>query len=273
MVELSRLLEVIVSRSVRVGIPLAFSRIYSDPIRQINREFAEKIDSVARQMREEGAPSGSPKANLERMAIPLFYCGECLERHFSKAHGLLEEAERFSLKSGKITPEAADKVRKAVEELVTSEDDIDNTQAPLDVQTKLDEIRSLMRDVRKEIWNRRLSFEGTPIAPLRELKAKVDKLTRLNYSLMAEFPMAGSEPAPGEHHKAEREALEHLKMFEQTEDISHLKNAMEVIKTTSCKVCVKYTQAAMDAIKEGKREEALGWSRGVRRGISALIST
>lgn len=108
----------------------------------------------------------------------------CCQRHYSKAHGLLEEAERFSLKEGKLTSDAAQKVRKAVEELVTSEDDLDSTQASEGVRKKLNEIKDKMRDIRKKAWGSNLSFEGASLDELRAMKAGVDDLSKRTYNVM-----------------------------------------------------------------------------------------
>lgn len=156
---------------------------------QIERELAQKYGKIGERMAGYVGEVVKPEAK----PINVSYCLECCQRHFGKAHGLLEEAERFSLGVGKLTPDAAQKVRKAVEELVTSEDDLDSTQASPEVRKKLDEIKDKMRDVRKKAWEGKLSFEGATLDMLREMKAGVDDLAKRTYDLMAEATRRGGE--------------------------------------------------------------------------------
>lgn len=53
MARLSRLLEVVVARSTRVGVPLLMNRVFSDPIKRINQEYIEKIGDISHRMQEE----------------------------------------------------------------------------------------------------------------------------------------------------------------------------------------------------------------------------
>lgn len=147
---------------------------------QIERDLAQKYGEIAKHMAENAGEVVKP----ETKSIEVGYCLECLQRHYGKAHGLLEEAERFSLKEGKLTSDAAQKVRKAVEELVTSEDDLDSTQAPEGVRKKLNEIKDKMRDIRKTAWGRNLSFEGASLDALKEMKTGVDELSKRTYNVM-----------------------------------------------------------------------------------------
>lgn len=252
---------------------------------QIERELAAEYGRIAERM----AGQEVEVVKVEAQPISVSYCLECLQRHYEKAHGLLEEAERFSLGEGKLTPDAAQKVRKAVEELVTSEDDLDSTGASPEVRAKLDEIKVKMRDVRKEAWRDGLSFEGAPLDALGKAKEGVDDLLRRTYDLMAEEAkreegMAGTAPPPPAEapetraeappsggYEAEREVLGHLGEFERTGDTVHLERANEAAERTKCIACRKYLKAALLAAKEGKMREARGWVSGVKRGIQAIL--
>ncbi|MEM1659463.1 MAG: hypothetical protein QXK94_10565 [Candidatus Jordarchaeales archaeon] len=110
-------------------------------------------------------------------------CMECLERHFAKAHGLLEEAERFSLKHGRITPEAREKIRRAVEEIVTAEDDLGTHVSDEELRRGLDEIRAMQREVRKWMWARGLTTTSESLEDLREAKEMVKKLLDKAYEV------------------------------------------------------------------------------------------
>ncbi|MEM1750725.1 MAG: hypothetical protein QW088_07405 [Desulfurococcaceae archaeon] len=103
-------------------------------------------------------------------------CAECLERHYAKAHGLLEEAERFSLKHGKITPEAREKIRRAIEEIVTAEDDLGTEVRDEEMRKALEEIKVMQRDVRKWAWAIGLTTVSESIEDLRTMKDMVKKL-------------------------------------------------------------------------------------------------
>ncbi|MEM1820359.1 MAG: hypothetical protein QXU64_02075 [Thermofilaceae archaeon] len=112
---------------------------------------------------------------------PTDYCLECLERHFLKAHALLEEAERFSLKHGRITPEAREKIRRAMEEIVGAEDDLRVVPEDREIAGLLDEIKIMQRDLRKWAWARGLTTVSESIEDLRELKRRVEELVKKTY--------------------------------------------------------------------------------------------
>jgi len=113
---------------------------------------------------------------------PESYCGECLERHFSKAIGLLEEAERFSLKEGRLTRPAVEKVRRAIQEIVTAEDDIRPQSFKSEAFRKMiDQVAAKMREVRKLSWAKKLTTVGASLEDLREVKREFEKLRDLAY--------------------------------------------------------------------------------------------
>ena len=169
------------------------------PIENIN-DMVQNIDGALKDIEENlrtldsnllniSPPTPTPKPSQETFTgqpspnqTQEEYCFECLERHFSKAYGLLEEADRFSLKTGKLTPEATIKVRKAIEELVTAEDDIGNTvfRNP-ELRKMADQIKDKMRDIRKKAWSKRLSLGMATLEDLREVKAEFDKLRNMTY--------------------------------------------------------------------------------------------
>lgn len=220
-------------------------------------EAAKTVDGKLKEIDSAFLSGFPPKGAMPRpegKEISVNYCGECLSRHFSKAHGLLEEAERFSLKEGRLSAEAAEKVRKAVEELVTSEDDINTTRAPPEIRVKLNEIKDRMRDIRKEMWASKLSFEGSSLDSLRKAKAGVEDLVKRNYDLMAEEAkqeekapsLKVPEPKLTAEEKAHvlREVEETSKNLTKTiealekEDFKLANESMEkAIESTSCASC------------------------------------
>ncbi|MEM4819538.1 MAG: hypothetical protein QXQ91_04445 [Nanopusillaceae archaeon] len=115
------------------------------------------------------------------------YCLECLERHYAKAHGLLEEAERFSLKYGKITPEAREKIRRAIEEIVTAEDDLGTVIEDEEVGKIIDNIKVLQRDIRKWMWARGLTTTSESIEDLRRAKEMVKRLLDKTYEAAEKY--------------------------------------------------------------------------------------
>ncbi|MCD6325800.1 hypothetical protein J7L97_05885 [Candidatus Bathyarchaeota archaeon] len=112
---------------------------------------------------------------------PEDYCLECLQRHYSKALGLLEEAERFSLKHGKLTPEAKERVRMAIKEIVTAEEDLGTEIRDPELGRMLDEINVVQRDLRKWMWAERLTTTQEDISKLREAIRKAKGLVDLTY--------------------------------------------------------------------------------------------
>ncbi|MEM1690486.1 MAG: hypothetical protein QXG48_02820 [Thermofilaceae archaeon] len=122
---------------------------------------------------ERRAPAMSPSYPGQP---PEDYCLECLSRHYAKAHGLLEEAERFSLKYGRITPEAREKIRRAIEEIVTAEDDLGTEIRDEELRKAIDEVKVMQRDIRKLAWARGLTTVSESIDDLRYMKGMVKKL-------------------------------------------------------------------------------------------------
>jgi hypothetical protein len=103
----------------------------------------------------------------------------CLERHYLKALGLLEEAERFSLGKGEITPEARRRIELAVKEIVTAEEDLGTRAEDPEVASMLDEIRREQRDLRKWMWSERLLTTQRDVNKLREAIARMKGLVDL----------------------------------------------------------------------------------------------
>lgn len=112
---------------------------------------------------------------------PEGYCIECLVRHYSKVHGLMKEGERFSLKSGKLVPEARQRVRAAVEEMVTAEEDLGTKIREPNLAKAIDEIKVKQRDLRKLIWAERLTTTQEDIGSLRRAMGKAKELVDLTY--------------------------------------------------------------------------------------------
>ena len=195
-----------------------------------------------------GFPSKGAMPRPEGKEISVNYCLECLQRHHSKAHGLLEEADRFSLKEGKLTPEAAQKIRKAVEELVTSEDDIDTTRAPPEIRAKLNKIKDRMRDVRKQMWADRLSFEGAALDDLKKAKAGVENLTKLTYDLMAEEAKQEEKAPPLKVPEPKLTAEEKAHVLREVEETSkNLTKAIEALEREDFKLANEILEKAIES--------------------------
>jgi hypothetical protein len=112
---------------------------------------------------------------------PTDYCLECLSRHYLKALGLLEEAERFSLGRGEITPEARQRIELAVKEMVTAEEDLGTRAEDPEIARMLDEIKREQRELRKWMWAERLLTTQRSIDKLREAIARMKGLVELTH--------------------------------------------------------------------------------------------
>jgi len=99
---------------------------------------------------------------------PESYCLECLSRHYLKAYGLLEEAERFSLGKGEITPEARQRIEAALKEIVTAEEDLGADVRDAELAKMIDEIKTRQREFRKWTWTERLLTTQRDISKLKE---------------------------------------------------------------------------------------------------------
>ncbi len=97
----------------------------------------------------------------------------CLSRHYLKAYGLLEEAERFSLGKGEITPEARQRVELALKEIVTAEEDLGTEIRDAELARMLDEIKVKQREFRKWVWAERLLTTQKDLSKLREAISKM----------------------------------------------------------------------------------------------------
>lgn len=107
------------------------------------------------------------------------YCLECLIRHNLKALGLLEEAERFSINKGVITPEARKRVEQALKEIVTSEEDLSIDTEDRELAKMLNEIKAKQREFRKWVWTERLLTTQEDIGKLREAISRMNEIVEL----------------------------------------------------------------------------------------------
>jgi hypothetical protein len=96
------------------------------------------------------------------------YCLECLSRHYLKAIGLLEEAERFSINKGEITPEARQRIEAALKEIVTAEEDLGAEIRDAELASMIDNIKAKQREFRKWMWTERLLTTQRDISKLKE---------------------------------------------------------------------------------------------------------
>lgn len=107
------------------------------------------------------------------------YCLECLIRHNLKALGLLEEAERFSINKGVITPEARKRVEQALKEIVTSEEDLSIDTEDKELAKMLNEIKAKQREFRKWVWAERLLTAQEDIEKLKEAISRMNEIVEL----------------------------------------------------------------------------------------------
>ncbi len=103
----------------------------------------------------------------------------CLSRHHIKALGLLEEAERFSINKGVITPEARKRIEAALKEIVTSEEDLKAPVRDPELARIIDEIKAKQREFRKWVWSEGLLTVEDDLNKLREAIRRVDYLVDL----------------------------------------------------------------------------------------------
>ncbi|MEM0261767.1 MAG: hypothetical protein QXN17_03835 [Nitrososphaerota archaeon] len=183
---MEKLLKVLENPDEVLKVPLRLIEDLDSIIKKLDNalnEFDNKIiyKSIYEQ-RETGVFSPSYPGQSKEDA-----CAECLERHYAKAHGLLEEAERFSLKYGKITPEAREKIRRAIEEIVTAEDDLGTNVKDEEFKKALDEIKVLQRDIRKFMWAKGLTTVSNSIDDLRIAKDMVKRLLDKAYEMAEKY--------------------------------------------------------------------------------------
>ncbi|MEM4429667.1 MAG: hypothetical protein QXM08_00705 [Thermofilaceae archaeon] len=107
------------------------------------------------------------------------YCLECLTRHYLKALGLLEEAERFSINVGEITPEARQRIEMALKEIVTAEEDLATPVGDPELAKMIDEIKAAQREFRKWMWAERLLTTQRDLAKLREAISRMKRIVDL----------------------------------------------------------------------------------------------
>jgi len=107
---------------------------------------------------------------------PESYCLECLSRHYLKAVGLLEEAERFSLGKGEITPEARQRIEAALKEIVTAEEDLGTEIRDAELARMIDEIKAKQREFRKWTWTERLLTNQRDVSKLKEAISRMREI-------------------------------------------------------------------------------------------------
>lgn len=110
------------------------------------------------------------------------YCLECLTRHYSKAYGLLDEGKRFALKEGKITPEARERIRSALTEIVTAEEDLGTNITDPELKEKINEINIKQRDLRKWMWSAGLPTVNENLDSLDDAINRAKDLMDTTYS-------------------------------------------------------------------------------------------
>lgn len=147
------------------------------------------------------------------------YCLECLTRHYSKAYGLLDEGKRFALKEGKITPEARERIRQAITEIVTAEEDLGTKVSDPELKKMLDEINVKQRELRKWMWSNRLPTTNEDLNALEEAINKSKELVDTTYKV-AEMKL---KKEPGECTTCEEKREKLVEMLKKIEDTARSK--------------------------------------------------
>lgn len=134
-------------------------------------ELVEEIETTKTTSKTDHVPSPSyPGQTVEN------YCLECLSRHYLKAVGLLEEAERFSMSKGEITPEGRQRIELALKEIVTAEEDLGTEIRDPELARMIEEIKVEQRNLRKWMWAERLLTTQKDISKLREAISRMKNL-------------------------------------------------------------------------------------------------
>jgi len=93
----------------------------------------------------------------------------------------LEEGERFSLKYGRLIPEARQRVRSAITEIVTAEEDLKTKIRDPKLAKVMDEIKVKQRDLRKWVWAEGLTTTQEDIGSLGNAITQAKELVDLTY--------------------------------------------------------------------------------------------
>ncbi|MEM3775018.1 MAG: hypothetical protein QXX92_08510 [Candidatus Bathyarchaeia archaeon] len=150
----------------------SFDNLFASADSRLLSKLPEPVVGRAEHVASPSYPGQSPES----------YCLECLSRHYLKAFGLLEEAERFSLGKGEITPEARQRVEAALKEIVTAEEDLGTEIRDSELARMIDEIKARQREFRKWTWTERLLTTQRDVSKLKEaisrMKDIVEKTKR-----------------------------------------------------------------------------------------------
>jgi hypothetical protein len=136
----------------------SFDNVFASADSRLLSRLPEPVVGRAEHVASPSYPGQSPES----------YCLECLSRHYLKAVGLLEEAERFSINKGEITPEARQRIEAALKEIVTAEEDLGTEIRDAELARMIDEIKARQREFRKWTWTERLLTNQRDISKLKE---------------------------------------------------------------------------------------------------------
>ena len=140
-------------------------------------EVWEKANKILKELKQE-QPRGQVSYQGQTAES---YCLECLAKHYGAAVRLLEEARDFSMREGKVTPEARRKIRKVIEEIAGSEDDLGVESRDREFNDMLNKIREKQRELRKWLWSSRLPTVEEDASKINEAISKAKELTDLVY--------------------------------------------------------------------------------------------
>jgi len=160
------------------GVPMEDVKKASKTLREIGvlDEVWEKVNRTLKELKSQ--PKG--QVSYEGQTAEN-YCLECLSKHYGAAVRLLEEARDFSMREGKVTPEARRKIRKVIEELAGSEDDLGVESRDKEFNQMLEKIRDKQRELRKWLWSSRLPTVEEDVSKIDEVIGKAKELTGLVY--------------------------------------------------------------------------------------------
>jgi len=144
----------------------SFDNVFASADSRLLSRLPEPVVGRAEHVASPSYPGQSPES----------YCLECLSRHYLKAVGLLEEAERFSINKGEITPEARQRIEAALKEIVTAEEDLGTEIRDAELARMIDEIKARQREFRKWTWTERLLTNQRDVSKLKEAISRMREI-------------------------------------------------------------------------------------------------
>jgi len=232
-----------------------FNRAVRSEEIQVTKDLAEDYGEIAERMRKEkrGIREEAPPAKAPTTES-LTACYRCSLEHLGEVLSALDHASGRERGS----EEYEQKIMRAMDKLLEVEREHLGPKDPENARR----IRSIRKLVESHIG------PGEPEEPLSGIVERIKEIR----PKMKELWHEASEKEPEVLEEAEQQVISSLESFEDTLDVKHLKSAAKHARETGCDACTAYIRAAIDAMEEGREDEAREWVRGVRRGIRAASS-